>query len=208
MRTIPRVLVASALALGVLLAPVGRPTPPAAATLAGQVPEGAAILAIVGRQVAWLNLESPGTARSAASRRPANALDVTALPDATGARHFGLGSLPGRHRARRGPAATRPRKRRDAAPRCSVPNPANHCTPRPGGRIALRCSSSARTWRASPSDRPARRSRAIRVASSASTPTAAGARSCWPRAASRPRHQTARGWCSRARDRKAPPCCR
>ena len=95
MKTIPRVLVAGALALGVLLAPVGRPTAPATATSAGQVPEGAAILAIVGRQVAWLNLEAPRHRAISRIQTPANALDVTALPDATGAVVAVSGPFPG-----------------------------------------------------------------------------------------------------------------
>jgi dipeptidyl aminopeptidase/acylaminoacyl peptidase len=91
MKTIPRVLVAAALALSVLFAPVGGPTLPATA----QVPEGAAILAIVGRQVVWLNLESPRHRAISRIQTPANALDVTALPDATGAVVSVSGPFPG-----------------------------------------------------------------------------------------------------------------
>jgi hypothetical protein len=91
MKTISRVVVAGALALSVLFAPVGGPTLPAAA----QVPEGAAILAIVGRQVAWLNLESPRHRAISRIQTPANALDVTALPDATGAVVSVSGPFPG-----------------------------------------------------------------------------------------------------------------
>jgi Tol biopolymer transport system component len=79
MRLIPRVLAASALALSVMLAPVGHASPPHQESI-----DGTSILAVVGRQVAWLNLEVPRPQVVSRIAVPANALDVTALPDASG----------------------------------------------------------------------------------------------------------------------------
>jgi hypothetical protein len=88
-----RVLAASLLALA-LLVPVSRQVP-AAAGSADQISEAPAILAVVGRQVAWLNLEAPRHRVISRIPTPSNAIEVTALPDASGSVVSISGPFPG-----------------------------------------------------------------------------------------------------------------
>jgi hypothetical protein len=64
-------------ALGLVGAPYGQPP------VRAQAAEGA-ILAVVGRQVAWLNLEAPRHRVVSRIATPGNALEVTAQPDGSG----------------------------------------------------------------------------------------------------------------------------
>src|SRR6185312_11982926 len=58
------------------------PTPPA--PLLAQETTAGSILAVVGRQVAWLNLEAPRHRMVSHIATPANAFELAALPDGSG----------------------------------------------------------------------------------------------------------------------------
>jgi hypothetical protein len=79
-----RVPLASALVVLLLLAPAGPSAARISNVAAQPTDSAAAILAVVGRQVVWLNLEAPRHTLITRIPTPANALEVAALPDASG----------------------------------------------------------------------------------------------------------------------------